>query len=101
VEGTLNLFQEHPDVVVVETRSQAEITSVDAKWLRAGRLDRCVQRPAKVLVNEFLKRPPGTPRFAPQLGGNIIVEGERSALHIRMLSYKHHDVYLAPSIPSA
>ena len=75
MKRTFDLLQELADIVIAETRPQAEITSLDTKRFFRSGFDRCVQGTPKVFVHDLLEGPPGTPGLAAELGGYILIEG--------------------------
>jgi len=90
VIGTLSLFQEIPNPVVVEAGSTPGPRLDSVRRKRSG-FQSNVQARTQNAVYDLFEGLAGLAHFGAQLGRHIVVKGEGGS-HILMLSPGHHDV---------
>ena len=85
-------LQQIADVVESEARPQcAKVTGLDHERLARGGSGPLGKPCPKRVIHDVAKRPAAAPRPRLQLGGHIVIEGQRRT-HIMMLTIRHHDV---------
>lgn len=93
--GTLERFEQFGDVVVRSPRLRAaEMRRVHAKDRYRRPLPTLGERLTQALVDHNPERAARTQRLGLQARSYVIIEG-KSRPHIKMLTYKHHDVNAA------
>ena len=74
MERTFNLFNQLPDIVVVEPRSQTQGARFDLEWGSRISFGAAAQSQAEAVVHGLFKGLSGAPGLLPQLGTDIVVE---------------------------
>lgn len=95
MQRSFDLFEQFGDVVKVEARLEtSQVARLDLERLAVGRRGGTSEAPSQRLVDHVPEGTAGTARERPELGRNIVVEGQGGA-HILMLIVRHHDVKIA------
>ena len=79
---------------IVQGEARFEITEIACTHLESPPLSSgppVFEPPAQHIVDDFAERTAGPLRFRLELGGHVVVEGQRRA-HVLMLYLRHHDV---------
>ena len=92
MQWPFDLFDEIGNVVQIESRPKAsEVTGLDRERLTRRRGRRPGPAPSQRIVDHIAEGPPRPARQGLELGGDVIIQGQRGA-HTLMLMARHHDV---------
>jgi len=99
MKRALHMLDEFGDIV--QGKPRFEITEIARRYLEGPPLGGgppAFQPAAQCLVDDLAEGPAGTLRFRPELGRDVVIQGQ-GCPHALMLGSRHHDVNDLPLAP--